>query len=200
MSDRSSWGVAEDAGAPFGTYFDKGVKRTGVIGCAILVALGSGAALLGFSHEVAWLDAGLATLTGLVGAIWIWSMAVRPRLEVTGRGLVVFNPVRTIEIPWAMVDSVDCHHLLTVNRSDGSSVVVAALPASGLRRIISARPGRVDHLAVQLNGYVADSVRPGAARSPVSIETPEGRRDIRVMAGLATLGVAAAAVLRHLLG
>lgn len=200
VSERTRSGVADDPSLPFGIYFDTGVRRTGLIGCAILVALAGGAAFLGLSGEVAWLDAGLSTLTGLIGATWIWSMAVRPRLEVSGRGLVVVNPVRAIEIPWALVDSFDCHDSLTVCRSDGSTVVVAALPASGLRRIISSTPGRVDRLAIQLNAYMANSLRPGTAPAQVSIGTSEGRRDLRVMAALATLGVVATAVLRYLLG
>lgn len=200
MSDRATSVDADGADVPFGTYFDTKVRRTGLIGGATLLALGGGAAILGLLGEVAWLDAGLATLTGLIGATWIWSMAVRPRLAVSRRGLVVVNPVRTIEIPWTEVDSFDCHHSLAVCRSDGSSVVVAALPASGLRRIISATPGRVDRLAIQLNAYVANTQAPGTAPARVSIETPEGRRDTRVLAGMATLGLGAAAVLRHLVG
>lgn len=191
---------ADGSDVPFGTYFDAKVRGTGLIGCALLLALGGAAAFLGLLGEVAWLDAGLATLMGLIGAAWIWSMAVRPRLEVCRRGLVVLNPVRRIEIPWAEVDSFDCHHSLAVCRSDGSSVVVAALPASGLRRIISATPGRVDRLAIQLNAYIANSSRPGIAPARVSIETAEGRRDLRVLAGMATLGVGAAAAIRHLIG
>lgn len=71
-------------------------EPTGLIGSATLLALGGGAAFLGLMGDAAWLDAGLATLMGLIGDAWIWSMAVRPRLEVSHRGLVVVNPVRTI--------------------------------------------------------------------------------------------------------
>lgn len=191
---------ADGADVPFGTYLDAKVRGTGLIGCALLLALGGAAAFLGFLGEVAWLDAGLATLMGLIGAAWIWSMAVRPRLEVCHRGLVVVNPVRMIEIPWKEIDSFDCHHSLAVCRSDGSSVVVAALPASGLRRIIGGTPGRVDRLAIQLNAYVASSARPGTAPARVSIETAEGRRDLRVLAGIALLGVGATAAIRHFIG
>jgi hypothetical protein len=200
VSDRTPPAGAEGGDGPFGAYVDSGLRSTGLIGGAALVALGGGSAVLGLLGEVAWTDALLAVLMGLAGAAWIWSMTVRPRMEVSRRGVVVVNPVRTIEIPWAEVDSFDCHHSLAVCRTDGSSVAVAALPANGLRRILGGTPGRADRLAIELNAYVATSVRPGTAPARVSIETPEGRRDLRVLAGLALLCLAATATLRHLVG
>lgn len=200
MSDRTADEDADGADVPFGTYLDPRVRRTCLAGAGILLALGGAAAFLGLVGEVPWLDAGLATLMGVTGAAWIWSLGVRPRLEISRAGLVVVNPVRTIEIPWAEVDSFDCQHSLEVRRRDGSSVVVAALPADGLRRVISATPGRVDRLAIRLNAYAADLSAPGSTPARVSIETSEGRRDIRVLAGLAVLGVGATAAVRHLIG
>jgi hypothetical protein len=200
VSERSTGGHADDAGVPVGTYFDANVRRVGVVGCTALFALGGVAALLGFVGEIPWVDAILALLTGLIGAGWVWSWTVRPRLEIGRRGLIVVNPVRTIEVNWAEVDSFDCHHSLSVCRSDGSNVVVAALPANGLRRIIGATPGRVDRLAIRLNAYVANRSAPGTTPARTSIETPKGRRDLRVLAGIAVLGTGATAVIRHLIG
>ena len=197
VSDRTG---TEGAEVPFGTYFDATLRRTCLAGVGILLALGGAAVFLGLVGEIAWLDGCLAALLGVIGAAWIWSIGVRPRLEVGPGGLVVINAVRTIEIPWAEVSSFDCQDSLVLCRRDGSSVMVAALPASGLRRIISATPGRVDRLAIQLNAYVAELSGPGSTRARVSIETSEGRRDIRVLAGIAVLGVGAAAVLRQLVG
>lgn len=200
VSERVSRGHTDDADVPVGTYFDAGVRRVGVIGCTALFALGGLAALLGFVGEIPWGDAILAALTALTGGALLWSGSVRPRLEVSPRGVIVVNPVRTLEISWAEVDSFDCLDSLSVCRSDGSRVVVAALPANGLRRIISATPGRVDRLAIRLNAFVANRSTPATTPAQTSIETPEGRRDLRVMAGIAVLGTGAAAVIRHLIG
>jgi hypothetical protein len=200
MSERTTAGPVDDAAVPIGTHFDVHVRRVGVIGSGGLLALSVAATLLGFLGEVAWVDAILASLMGLVGAALAWSWAVRPRLEVSHRGLVVVNPVRTVEVTWAEVDSFDCHHSLSVRRRDGSNVVVAALPANGLRRIITATPGRVDRLAIRLNAYIATRSTPGTTPSQTSIEAPEGRRDLRVLAGVALTGTAATAVIRHLIG
>lgn len=200
MTDGTRSGAAGPRGFPRGTYLDAAVRRTGLAGIGLLTALAVAAAVLGLLGEVSGLDAGLAAALGLIGSGWLWSWGVRPRLLVDREGLVVVNPVRTIEIPWADVDSFDCHHALAVRRRDGSSVTVSALPANGLRRIVSGTPGRVDRLAMALNAHLVSAAPPGTDPPRVSVETPEGRRDLRVLGVLATVGVAVTALLRHLVG
>ena len=126
----------------------------------MLTALALGSAVVGLLGEVDGIDAALAALTGLLGAAGLWIGAVRPRLHVGRDGLCVVNPLRKHEIPWSEVAAFDCDHALNVRRRDGSRVDVAALPANGLRRIVSGTPGRVDRLAMALNAHLVSSAAP----------------------------------------
>ncbi len=185
---------------PFGTYVDVAVRRTGLVGTALLTSLALGSALLGLLGEVDGIDAALATVIGGLGAVGVWAGAVRPRLLVSDAGVCVVNPLRSYGIPWSEVAAFECDHGLAVRRRDGSRVDVSAQPANGLRRIVKGTPGRADRLAIALNAYLAGSAPPGTEPARVSVETTEGRRDLRVLGVLATLGVGLSALLRHLLG
>ena len=130
-------------------------------------------------------DGFLASLTGAGGAAFVWVMYARPRFVVDDQGVVVVGSFRSTRLRWDEVKRFDCQQSLVVVRTNGSVLPVLAMPAPGVRRVFRGEPGPVDALAARLNRRLAEVSGDGTQAEPVSVESPAGRRDIRVLAALA---------------
>jgi Bacterial PH domain len=136
-----------------------------------------------------------AAVTAVGGALFVWSAGGRPRLVVHPGGVTVVNSVRVTSLTWSEIKRFDCQQSLVVIPTTGKWIPVTALPAPGVRRVFSGARGPVDNLAERLNDAL-DSDHNNATRRQISIATEEGRRDIRTLAAMTTIGTLAIGIAR----
>jgi len=92
-------------------------------------------------------------------ALVIWLMFWRPDVRVDESGVAARNPLRTWQVPWALIQRVDTKYSLTLFTPQGR-VQAWAAPAASRRAVRLASPADVAHLPSSTYGP-GGGVRPG---------------------------------------
>jgi hypothetical protein len=176
----------------YGTYRYMPTWWLSCFGAAALVLLAPVVALVGGVHSTNILIVGLV---GILGAGCMWVGYARPRLVVHPGGVTVVGSLRVTSLAWREIKQFDCQQCLLVVTATGRWIPVSGLPAPGLRRVLKGAPGPVDALAERLNRELIGG-HDDATRQKISIATEEGRRDIRVLVILTSIGTVATGLAR----
>jgi hypothetical protein len=132
---------------------------------------------------------------GVLGAGFIWAGFGRPRLVVHPGGVTIVGSLRVTSLAWREIKRFDCQQCLLVVTTAGKWIPVSGLPAPGVRRVFEGVRGPVDALAERLNSQLVGG-HDDATRQQVSIMTEEGRRDIRLLVILTSIGTVATGLAR----
>jgi hypothetical protein len=134
-------------------------------------------------------------LIGVLGAGFVWAFYGRPRLVVHQSGVTVVGSLRVTSLAWREIKRFDCQQCLLVVTTTGKWIPVSGLPAPGVRRVFEGARGPVDLLAERLNRELVGG-HDDTTHQQISIATEEGRRDIRLLAALASIGTVATGLAR----
>lgn len=94
-----------------------------------------------------------------------WALFWRPSVDVGESGVIFRNIVRTVELPWAMIDWVDTKYALTLGVGDGK-YTAWAVPAPGF--IATRRAQRAEGRNLPKDTYEDGTIRPGDIASSLS--------------------------------
>jgi hypothetical protein len=145
-----------------------------------------------------WLLLGTVTITGPVEAVGWAGMLVgagsvgyavlwRPAVVVDTEGVLLINMLRTVKIPWAVLDAVDTRYALTLTAS-GRRYVSWAAGAPGRRAAPWPGPGPGDGAGGGRGGG-KPWVLPDRRWSPTASGVDRASRDLRSGAGAAAFMV-----------
>jgi len=159
-------------------------RSTQALGAAMVVfALAGLASVLAGGTDAVLRYAAPLALFGVLG----WGAFWQPRVEVSDGGITVVNTLRTVEIPWPAVQSVDGRYGLRLQTSYGRVNAWGAAAPSGRDRARGAQSEAADAVTDRL-----ELLRRAGHLDDARLERPEPRTvwHMALIAVLATLGVA----------
>ncbi len=142
---------------------------TGATWAVALIVVG------GFSTAADRHQLALAASASALAALAAWALFWRPRVEVSDGGVLLVNVLRTVEVPWPLLDEARAGWSLEVHTSTGRWTAWAAPRSSGTTRAIRRAPRGRSEAADLAAG-------PGAEASAEAVAAAIGRRHSALLA------------------
>ena len=161
-------------------------RSTQALGAAMVVASVAGVAsvVLGGVDAILQFVAPLA-LFGVLG----WGAFWQPRVEVSDGGVTVVNTLRTVEVPWPAVQSVDGRYGLRLETAYGRVTAWGAAAPAGRQRARGTQSEAANAVTERL-----EALRSAGHLDDARLERPEPRTvwHVPLVAAFATLILATA--------